>query len=252
MFIDTHAHYDDAAFDEDRALLISELKGHSVDYVINPGCDVASSSKARQIAENTPNFAFACGVHPENLDSLTEDWVNQIISLSNSDRCVAIGEIGLDYYWDTSRKEEQKLIFVTQLRLAEELSLPVIIHDRESHADALAAIKGYNGTGVFHCFSGSPEMAEILLREGWYLGFDGPITYKNAKKAVEVLKICPLDRILLETDSPYLSPVPNRGKRNDSRNLQYIAQKVAEVKNENVSKIAEITSANARALFTKL
>ena len=165
-------------------------------------------------------------------------------------KCVAIGEIGLDYYWDDSRKDEQKRLLACQLELALELDKPVIIHDRDAHADCFDIVSRYSALrGVFHCYSGSAEMAHELLKRGWYLGFDGPVTYKNARRAIEVLEVCPVERILIETDSPYLSPVPMRGKRNDSRNLRYIAAKIAEVKGMTPEAVAAATLENGKALF---
>lgn len=249
MYIDTHAHLDDAAFDEDRADLIKELKRSGIDYLIDPGCDIQSTEKALNIASANDFIYYATGIHPENLDGLQSGWISEISRLAQGSKCVAIGEIGLDYYWDKSRIEMQKQVFVEQLELSNDLNKPVIIHDREAHGDCFEIIKRFNTRGVFHCFSGSVELSKELLKRGWYLGFDGPITYKNARKTIEVLEDCPLDRILLETDSPYLSPVPMRGKRNDSRNLEYIAQKIAEVKKISIERIAEITSDNAKELF---
>ena len=249
MYIDTHTHLDDAAFEEDRADLIKELKRSGIDYIIDPGCDIQSTEKSRKIASENDFIYFAAGIHPENLEGLQNGWISEISRLAQGSKCVAIGEIGLDYYWDKSRIEMQKQVFVEQLELANDLNKPVIIHDREAHGDCFEIIKRFNTRGVFHCFSGSVELSKELLKRGWYLGFDGPITYKNARKTIEVLEECPLDRILLETDSPYLSPVPMRGKRNDSRNLEYIAQKIAEVKKISIERIAEITSDNAKELF---
>ena len=163
---------------------------------------------------------------------------------------MAIGEIGLDYYWDDTRKEEQKALFRRQIEIALEREKPIIVHDREAHGDSLAIVREYPELrGVFHCFSGSVEMAEELLAMGWYLGFDGPVTYKNARKAPEVLAVCPLDRLLLETDSPYLSPVPMRGKRNDSRNLRFVAAKIAEIKGGTAEEIAQAAAENGKRLF---
>ena len=248
MYFDTHAHYDDKAFDEDRDALIEGL--YEVDNIINPGCDVASSTAAMTLAENHDKLYFAAGVHPEDIDTAGDDWVDEIASLAEHRKCVAIGEIGLDYYWDSSRKAEQKAIFSRQMALSLDLHKPVIIHDREAHGDSLELVRATPGIrGVFHCFSGSVEMAEELLKFGFYLGFDGPVTYKNARKTVEVLAACPLDRILIETDSPYLAPVPVRGTRNDSANLEYIAKKIAEVKNLSLEEIARITSENAKSCF---
>ena len=221
MIFDTHAHYDDEAFDADREALLNAVHAAGVEYVIDPGCDVASTRKAAMIAGTYPFVFFAAGIHPEEFKGMQAEDLTEIRTLAEDRKCVAIGEIGLDYYWDAEHKEEQKELFRRQLMLSREMDLPVIIHDREAHGDCFEIVKGIDGLrGVFHCYSGSPEMAAELLKQGWYLGFDGPITYKNAKKALEVLAVTPSDRILIETDAPYLSPVPMRGKRNDSRNRQ--------------------------------
>lgn len=249
MFFDTHAHYDDKAFDEDRETMLEEVK-KTVSAVIDPGCDLQSSEKAQELAHRHDFLFFAAGIHPEELSDIPENYQEMIAALSKDKKCVAIGEIGLDYYWDASQKDLQKKLFETQLALALDLNLPVIIHDREAHGDCMEIVRKYDSIrGVFHCYSGSVEMAEELLKRGWYLGFDGPITYKNARKALEVLAITPLDRILLETDSPYLSPVPLRGKRNNSANLQYVASKVAEAKGSTAETIARLTAENACRLF---
>lgn len=250
MFIDTHAHYDDKAFDEDRDALLQSLFSSGIEHIINPGCDIRSTLAAQELAHRFNFVSYAAGIHPEELKDLPADPVAQIRQLASDAKCVAIGEIGLDYYWDVSQKDLQKQLFRAQLELAIELDKPAIIHDREAHGDSLEIIREYpSASGVFHCFSGSREMAAELLSRGWYLGFDGPITYKNARKALEVLEETPLDRILLETDSPYLSPVPNRGKRNCSSNLCYVASKIAEIKQLELEKVARITSENARRLF---
>lgn len=250
MYFDTHAHYDDAAFDEDRAALLAALPAAGVDFVIDPGCDVPSSRRAIELSEAHSHVYAAVGLHPEELDKLTDTTLDELRALAQHPKCVAIGEIGLDYYWDASHKAEQIELFDAQLKLALELDKPVIIHDREAHADSFAAVSRYDDLrGVFHCYSGSAEMARELLKRGWYLGFDGPVTYKNARKALEVLELCPIERILIETDSPYLSPVPNRGKRNDSRNLQYIARKIAEIKGVTVEEAARQSTQNAKCLF---
>ena len=250
MFFDTHAHYDDAAFDPDRDALLRKLPARGVSLVVNPGCDVKSSAAALALSARRPWLYAAVGIHPEELAGMGEGDLGRIETLAVSDRCVAIGEIGLDYYWDQSRKEEQKALFIAQLELALRLDLPVIIHDREAHGDCFDIVSRYPALrGVFHCYSGSADMAAELLKRGWYLGFDGPVTYKNARKALEVLTLCPMDRILIETDSPYLSPVPRRGKRNDSGNLSYIAEKIAEVKGSSVEEVAKATLENGRRLF---
>ena len=252
MYIDTHAHYDDEQFDEDLSEVLSSLKAFGVEKVIIPGCDIASSYKSQRIANKNDSVFFAAGIHPEDLQGLQYDYLKLIAECAEDPKCVAIGEIGLDYYWDASNKEKQKEVFISQLQLASDICLPSIVHDRDAHGDSFDIVKEYarlNNPGVFHCYSGSLEMAKELVKRGWYLGFDGPVTYKNARKAIEVLEWVPLDRVLIETDSPYLSPVPNRGKRNDSRNLQFIAEKIAEIKGEPAEVIAEVTGNNALMLF---
>ena len=250
MYFDTHVHYDDKAFDTDRDALIAALPEAGVELVLDPGCDIRSSRKALELAEKYSFVYAAVGVHPEELDSLTDSSLDELGALAAHPKCAAIGEIGLDYYWDDKHKNEQKTLLHAQLELASELDKPVIIHDREAHADAFEAVCRFDKLrGVFHCYSGSAEMAKELLKRGWYLGFDGPVTYKNARKAIEVLELCPLDRILIETDGPYLSPVPMRGKRNDSRNLRYVVEKIAEVKGLTPEAVAAASLSNGRALF---
>lgn len=250
MYFDTHAHYDDSAFDADRDEVLRGLSSAGVDAVIDPGCDIDSSEKAMRLSEKYGFLYFAAGIHPENLEGLPGDYLDTLKELLKRPKCAAIGEIGLDYYWKADNRELQKKVFRAQMELALEANMPVIIHDREAHGDSMEIVRAYpDARGVFHCFSGSCEMAEELLKRGWYLGFDGPVTYKNARKTLEVLEIAPLDRILIETDSPYLSPVPMRGRRNDSSNLEYIVQKIAELKDESPERIAELTSENAHRLF---
>ena len=250
MYFDTHAHYDSGAFNADREEILAALPEAGVALVVNPGCEVRSSETAIALAERFPHVWAAVGIHPEDMNGMSDGDLDKIEQLSKHPRCVAVGEIGLDYYWDASRKEEQKALFIEQLKLALRRDLPVIVHDREAHGDCLDIVRQFPGLrGVFHCYSGSVEMAQELLKRGWYLGFDGPITYKNARKALEVLEICPLDRILIETDSPYLSPVPMRGKRNDSRNLVYVTEKIAEIKGITPQEAAAITMENGKKLF---
>ena len=250
MYFDSHAHLDDRAFDKDREMLLAQLPEKGVDRVLIPGCDLNSSRAAAALAEKYDWIYFAAGWHPQESETWTEENFELLKELFDSSKCMAVGEIGLDYYWVTSRKEEQKHMMHTQLSFAIERGLPVIIHDREAHSDCLEIIRQYPGLrGVFHCFSGSAEMAEDLLKMGWYLGFDGPVTYKNARKILKVLEICPIDRILLETDSPYLPPVPLRGQRNDPGNLSYICYKIAEFKGMEPAEIASVTMNNACRLF---
>ena len=250
MYFDTHAHYDDGAFDADREALLAAVNEAGVELVLDPGCDVDSSAAAVALAERFGFIYAAVGLHPEELGRMDGGSLEKIRALAAHPKCVAIGEIGLDYYWDDSRKDEQKRLLTCQLELALELDKPVIIHDRDAHADCFDIVSRYSALrGVFHCYSGSAEMARELLKRGWYLGFDGPVTYKNARRAIEVLEVCPVERILIETDSPYLSPVPMRGKRNDSRNLRYIAAKIAEVKGMTPEAVAAATLENGKALF---
>jgi len=250
MYFDTHAHYDDKAFDTDREALLLACRDAGVERILDPGCDAKSSRAAIELAEKLDFVYAAVGIHPEELVSCDEDSLLEIRNLAEHPKCVAIGEIGLDYYWDDTHKAEQKQLFRWQIELALELGKPVIVHDREAHGDCLEIVKDYPGLqGVFHCYSGSAEMAKELLKRGWYLGFDGPVTYKNARKTIEVLEICSLDRLLIETDSPYLSPVPMRGKRNDSRNLRYVVEKIAEVKGISAEAVEKITMENGKRLF---
>lgn len=250
MYFDTHAHYDDKAFDDDRESLLSAMPENGVELIVNPGCDEKSSSAAIAMAEKYPHVYAAVGFHPGEIENLGFNSLDEIAELARHPKCVAIGEIGLDYYWDASRKGDQKELFKAQIELALDLDKPVIVHDREAHEDSMKIVSLYPQLrGVFHCYSGSVEMAKELLKRGWYLGFDGPITYKNARKSLEVLEMCPIDRILVETDSPYLSPVPNRGKRNNSANLGYIIEKLAEIKGISVEDAAAQTLINGKTLF---
>ena len=251
MIFDTHAHYDDRAFDQDRDALLHALPQQGVGLVVNPGCTVESSLVAAALAEKYPHVYAAVGVHPEDCGGCVEEDFETIRTLCGQEKVIAIGEIGLDYYWEQNPpKEVQKMVFRRQLDMARELDLPVIVHDREAHGDSLAIVLEYPEVrGVFHCFSGSPEMAAELLKRGWYLGFDGPITYKNARRAPEVAAITPLDRIVVETDAPYLSPAPLRGKRNDSTNLFYVVEKLAEWKGISPADMERIAWENGKRLF---
>lgn len=244
---DTHAHYDDEAFDADRDTVLSTFDG----LVIDPGCTLESSRAAVALANRHPHVYAAVGIHPENCGGFLTEHLDELRRLARQSKVVAIGEIGLDYYWaENPPREFQRQVFRAQLELALELDLPVIIHDREAHGDSLAIVKEYPALrGVFHCYSGSVEMAKELLDRGWYLGFDGPVTYKNARRTVEVAEMIPIDRILVETDSPYMSPVPVRGKRNDSHNVAYIVEKLAQIKGISSDEMAILTLANGKKLF---
>lgn len=251
MLFDTHAHYDDERFDEDREALLNAMPEKGVGLIVNPGCDLASSRTAVDMAQKYDFLYAAVGIHPENCGDFAPAMMDGLRALAKAPKVVAIGEIGLDYYWeDNPPRAFQQTVFRKQLALAAELDLPVIVHDREAHGDCLAIIKEFpTVTGVFHCFSGSPEMAAELLKRGWYLGFDGPITYKNAKRAPEVAAVTPLERIVVETDAPYMAPVPMRGKRNDSHYLPYVIEKLAEWKGVTAEEMTRVTWENGRRLF---
>ena len=248
---DTHAHYDDSRFDGDRDAVLAALPEAGVELVLDPGCDLPSSRAAAALAERYGHVYAAAGIHPENCAGFQDADLAALRQLLAQPKVAAIGEIGLDYYWaENPPRDFQQMVFRKQLALAEELDLPVIVHDREAHGDSLSIIQEFPAvTGVFHCFSGSPEMAEELLKRGWYLGFDGPITYKNARRAPEVVAITPLERMVVETDAPYLSPVPVRGRRNDSRYLPHVIAKLAEWKGVTPEEMTRITCENGKQLF---
>lgn len=250
MYFDTHAHYDSSKFSEDRDEVLRAVHAAGVSLIVDPADTLERSANTVMLAEQYDFIFSAVGVHPEEYDTWTENTIGSLRELAQNPKVVAIGEIGLDYYWDKEHADLQKQMFRAQIELALELDLPIIVHDREAHGDCFSIVCEYpNLRGVFHCYSGSAEMAKELLKRGWYLGFDGPITYKNNAKAKEVLAVTPLDRIVLETDSPYLSPVPNRGKRNDSRNLTYIAAVVAQEKGISLEEAATLTFENGKRLY---
>ena len=248
---DTHAHYDDSRFDGDRDAVLAALPEAGVELVLDPGCDLPSSRAAAALAERYGHVYAAAGIHPENCAGFQDADLAALRQLLAQPKVVAIGEIGLDYYWaENPPRDFQQMVFRKQLALAEELDLPVIVHDREAHGDSLSIIREFPAvTGVFHCFSGSPEMAEELLKRGWYLGFDGPITYKNAPRAPEVAARTAVERMVVETDAPYLSPVPVRGRRNDSRYLPHVIAKLAEWKGVTPEEMTRITCENGKRLF---
>ena len=250
MYFDTHAHYDSGAFNADRFEILDAMAEGNVGLIVNPGCDLISSKAAIELAERYDFVYAAVGWHPEDIDKLSDEAFDEMASLAEHPKCLAIGEIGLDYYWDATHKDEQKELFRRQIELALKLDKPIIVHDREAHGDSMEIVLDYPQLrGVFHCYSGSAEMATELLKRGWYLGFDGPITYKNARKAIEVLEMCPLDRLVIETDSPYLTPVPNRGKRNDSRQLKYVVEKIAEIKGLTAEEVEKASFENGKRLY---
>ena len=246
LIFDSHAHYDDPKFDGIRDELLDELPRRGVCKIINCGCDTASSEKALELAEKYDYIYAAAGIHPENIGGGT---VNEIEQLSHRAKCAAIGEIGLDYYWTSDNREEQKRLFEEQLILAHRLSLPVIIHDRDAHADTLELLKKHRPKGVLHSFSGSAEMAEEILALGMYIGIGGAITFKNARKLPEVAALLPEDRFLLETDAPYLTPAPYRSKLNHSAMIYFTAKRIAEIRNVPIERILLSSKKNAENLF---
>ena len=246
---DTHAHYEDERFDEDRAELLSSLFSDSVSGIINCGCDLKSSLETVALTEKHPFLYGAVGVHPHEAEEATAEDLRQIKELYKNDKIVAVGEIGLDYFYDFSPRERQIEIFRQQIITANELGLPVIIHDRDAHEDTMNILKELKPRGVVHCFSGSAEMAKEILKLGLYIGIGGAVTFKNARKPVEVVEILPIDRLLLETDAPYMTPVPFRGKRCDSSHIAYTAEKIAEIKGIDVQTLINKCTENAKTLF---
>ena len=250
MYFDTHAHYDDDAVDSDRDAVLSALPQSGVSLVLNPGADMASSHAAVRLSE-TYDFVYAAvGVHPHEARHMSDGDFDILRRLSVHPNVKAIGEIGLDYYYDHSPRDVQKKRFREQMALAEELHLPVVIHDRDAHGDCFEIVQSFPAvTGVYHCYSGSLELAKQILNLGWYLSFNGAITFKNARRALEVIAEMPLDRLMLETDAPYLSPVPFRGKRNDSRRLPLVAETVARIRQIPIEEVTRITTENGKRFF---
>ena len=254
--IDTHAHLCDEKFDDDRSDVIARAREAGVTKIISMGDTMAASAQAVQDAEEYPALYAAVGIHPESACVLTDEMRRQLLTWTQHPKVVAVGEIGLDYYWekDVSRRALQRDLLAAQLDLAREAGLPVCIHDREAHGDTLAMLRaeGAGLTGVLHCYSGSLEMARELWKMGWYIGIDGPLTYKNAAKLPDIVREAPADKLLVETDCPYLAPVPLRGKRNEPACVTYIAAKIAEIRGETIEDVARYTTENAERLYPKL
>ena len=251
---DSHAHYDDEQFDGDREELLRSLPSKGVCAVINCASDLKSSATSAELSEKYPFFWCACGVHPHEAEKeLKSADINEIekriVNFAEKKKCVAIGEIGIDYHYDFSPRELQKELFELQLKLSKELDLPVIVHDREAHEDTMTLLKKYRPKGVVHCFSGSVEMAREVLKLGMYIGLGGAVTFKNAKKPVAVAAATDIDRILLETDCPYMAPVPFRGTRCSSDMIAYSAQTIASVKNMDVQTLVDAATENTKRLF---
>lgn len=252
MIFETHAHYDDEKFDEDRAELLSSMQENGIGRIINVSANLESLENTRKLMEAYPFIYGAFGLHPDEVGDLNEDVMERMRGLCRLEKAVAVGEIGLDYYWDKENHEKQQYWFRRQIALAREEKLPMIIHSREAAADTLRVMKEEKSEeigGVIHCFSYSAEMEEEYLKMGFYLGIGGVVTFKNAKKIKEVVQMAPMERILLETDSPYLAPVPYRGKRNSSLYLPYVVREIAEIKGISEEEVIEMTEKNAVRLF---
>lgn len=250
MYFDTHAHLDDGRFSEDREAVIKAIFDSGVSFVVNVGADMEGSRESVQLASQYEGIYAAVGIHPYDAQNMTENDIVALRELAKDEKVVAIGEIGLDYHYDEADKEKQKEWFLRQIKLAEELNLPYIVHDRDAHADTLDIIRksGYF-RGVMHCYSGSSEMARELLDLGFYISFAGPVTFKNGKKAKEAAMSVPNDKLLIETDSPYLSPEPHRGERNDSSKVRFVAKTIAELKGITEDELAGITLENGKRFF---
>lgn len=248
---DSHAHYDDEKFDGDRDALLASLFENGIAAIVNCGSDLASSRRSQSLSQKYPSIYFAAGVHPHEADATGENDFDEIKKLLNDKKCVAIGEIGLDYHYDFSPRDVQKKVFEYQLKLAKEYDMPVIIHDREAHEDTWELLKKYQPKGVVHCFSGSAEMAKDILSIGMYIGLGGAVTFKNAKKPVSVAAMVPENRLLIETDCPYMAPVPHRGERNDSSLIPCTAEVLAGIRGVSAQKILDMTAENAERLFLK-
>jgi len=252
MIFETHAHYDDEAFDIDRDELLKSIQDSDIEYVVNVGASIESCKATLELTRNYKKFYGAIGVHPSDTAELDEEKFGWLKKALQEPKIVSVGEIGLDYYWDTPDREIQKLWFERQMELAKEVKLPAIIHSRDAAADTLDMIKscdlGQVG-GVIHCFSYGKEMAKAYLDMGFYLGIGGVVTFKNSKKLKEVVEYTPIEQIVLETDSPYLSPEPNRGKRNTSLNLTYVAKEIATLKGMDYEEVIAITYENAKRMY---
>lgn len=252
MIFETHAHYEDEAFDIDREELLKSLPQNGIEYVVDVGSEAGTLDKILDIADKYPYIYAAVGIHPENTSKLDEDVFAWLREKAGHKKVVAIGEIGLDYYWDSSDRETQKKWFVRQMELAGEMKLPLIIHSRDAANDTYELMKATHAENIgaiIHCFGYGVEQARQYLNMGFYLGIGGVVTFTNGRKLKEVVKFAPIEQLVLETDCPYLAPVPNRGKRNSSLNLVYVAQEIARIKNIPYEKVVEITYNNAKRFY---
>jgi TatD DNase family protein len=252
MFFDSHAHIDGEKFDRDRDLVLSRAKENGIDYIMNPGADFESSVRAVKLAQEYEMVYAAVGIHPHDAASLDDSLLMMIEALTKKPKVQAIGEIGLDFHYDFSPRDTQRHWFVEQLRLARRLKLPVIVHDREANQETFDTLRKEQAfeTGVLmHCYSGSAELAKQYVKLGGYISIAGPVTFKNSRKLIEVVEAVPLERLMIETDSPYLTPEPFRGKRNESLYVKYICEKIAQIKGIDISEAAEATTKNAKEYF---
>lgn len=251
MIFDTHAHYDDKQFDSDRDELLHEMKEFGVGTIVNVGASLDGCRKAIELAEKYPFIYAAAGVHPDEVGDLNEDTFEELRGWCRRDKVVAVGEIGLDYYWDTQPRDLQKKWFIRQLELAGELGLPVNIHSRDAAEDTFQIMKEYGKglSGIIHCFSGSKELALEYVKLGFYIGIGGVVTFKNGKKLKQVAEAVPLTKIVLETDCPYLAPEPYRGKRNHSGYIKYVAEEIARIKGITCEEVISRTEANAKEVY---
>lgn len=251
MIFDSHAHYDDEAFNEDRENVIKELEANGIIGVLNCGASLQGAKSSVALADRYHFFYAAVGIHPEHADSFDENTYRQIKELADHNKVRAIGEIGLDYYHEENPpREVQQKAFRKQMQLAGELGLPVVIHDRDAHEDTLTILSEFPKVrGIVHCFSGSAEFAERCLKLGYYIGITGVVTFKNAKKIIEVIEKVPIERLMVETDCPYMAPVPYRGKRNRSEYIEYILEKISEIKNISKEEVSTQTTKNIQELL---
>jgi len=252
LIFDSHAHYDDEQFDEDREELLKELKENGVGAILNMSSDYESVKRTVELAEKYDFIYGAVGIHPEHADQYNEEVRKELTEILKGEKFKAVGEVGLDYYWDSNPpKEVQIRVLRDQYELAKSLGMPIILHDRESHGDILKIAKEYKDVvSVFHSYSGSVEMAREIIRIGGYIGISGVLTFKNARKLPDVVKEIPLERMLIETDAPYMAPVPYRGKRNRSDYLLGVADKIAEIRELTRDEVLEITAENMKRLFS--
>lgn len=254
MIFESHAHYNDEAFNEDRDILLTSMKENGIEYILNIGTSIETCKATLRLIDKYPFMYGTMGIHPDDVGELTDETFQWLKASCKHEKVVAVGEIGLDYYWDKESHEQQKKWFVRQLELAREADLPIVVHSREAARDTFELLKENNAGeigGVMHCYSYSKEMAREYVKMGFYIGVGGVVTFKNGRRLQETVEETPLDRILLETDCPYLSPEPNRGKRNSSLNIPYIAKKIAQIKGIEYDEVVRITNANAKSLFFK-